>query len=499
MAHPGLPWQWVVMIEAALFVLCLWWACSPLPERKPRFVHRLPATPVIGPALHRLSTSEWSLRVLRAIMVAVFVLIVAAGLLGTPIPGRNAATVLTWTLWWTGVVVSVLFVSSAWCAVCPWDTLSTWLTRLPEWFGGQRIGLGLRVPKRLRNVWLALGLFIVLTWLELGFGVTASPYATALLGLAMVVLATASLALFERKAFCHYFCPVGRTLGFYARLSPVALRPLDPQVCARCETLECYHGTAQVDSCPSHLVMGRLLESTYCTACGNCVSSCPHANVAWQIRAPGVEAATQARARRDEGFFMLGLLALAAFHGITMMPFWESMLSSVGRAIGDSWRHWGSFSLAFAAALILPVAAFALASYLVYRRGGRGEPFWRWAAQLALVALPLAFAYHLAHNLTHLVREGGAVASVWTIVSAPGAVEEAVPASHALIPPALLYSLQAGLMVAGFWIALTVLRARILRLGAGVQALGGWPVVVFAIGVTEVELWMLMQPMLMRL
>ncbi len=77
------------------------------------------------------------------------------------------------------------------------------------------------MPKQLRNVWPALLLFIGLTWLELGAGVTTSPYATALLALLMLVLATVSLSLFERKAFCRYFCPVGRTVGFYSQLAPV--------------------------------------------------------------------------------------------------------------------------------------------------------------------------------------------------------------------------------------------------------------------------------------
>ena len=41
--------------------------------------------------------------------------------------------------------------------------------------------------------------------------------ATALLALFMVVLATLSLSLFERNPYCQFFCPVGRTIGFYSQ------------------------------------------------------------------------------------------------------------------------------------------------------------------------------------------------------------------------------------------------------------------------------------------
>jgi polyferredoxin len=73
------------------------------------------------------------------------------------------------------------------------------------------------VPKKLRNLWPATLLFVGLSWLELGVGVTASPYATALMAILMVLLAVLAMVLFKDKAFCRYFCPVGRTVGVYSQ------------------------------------------------------------------------------------------------------------------------------------------------------------------------------------------------------------------------------------------------------------------------------------------
>ena len=44
-------------------------------------------------------------------------------------------------------------------------------------------------PKAMRNIWPATFLFVALTWLELGFGVTLNPRATAWFGLAITYVA----------------------------------------------------------------------------------------------------------------------------------------------------------------------------------------------------------------------------------------------------------------------------------------------------------------------
>ena len=136
--------------------------------------------PLIGRSLRNLNASAWPLLCLKILLVALFLLVIVAGLQGSPIPERNIATVLTWNWWWAGLVFSVFFLGSAWCAVCPWNTLADWVVR------GQR--LNLRVPRFLRSLWPALWLLIALTWLELGVGITTNPYATAVLALVMVVI-----------------------------------------------------------------------------------------------------------------------------------------------------------------------------------------------------------------------------------------------------------------------------------------------------------------------
>lgn len=508
MAHPGLPAGWVAFVLAAMTGLCAWSLWRPCPGAPRARWLALAALPVVGPRLRAAVTRPAPLVALRVLVAAVFLYAVYAGLFGTPIPERNLATTLTWTFWWTGIIVAVYFVGSAWCAVCPWDALASWLVRRRLWRrGSEAASLNLRVPQSLRSTWPALGMFVVLTWLELGVGVTTSPYATAILGLVMVVLATTSLAVFERKAFCRYFCSVGRTLGFYAQLSPLALRPVDPEVCARCRTLDCYHGNEDVEPCPTHLVMGRMRHNTYCTSCGACSLSCPHRNVGWRLRPTGDEAVREARPKWDEAWFVLGLVALTSFHGITMLPFWEPWMRGLARAIHDSGRLLWSFSLSMVLMLALPVALFALAVELTRRSAPHRPGYRRLFAALALPPLPLAFAYHLAHNINHLAREGNGLGQVLLNPLGVGAqplTESEMHLRHLqpLVHQDVLFAAQAGLLLFGFWMAVRILRHRMSRIsGPGYAAAVRTmlPMLAFIALVSLFNLWLLMQPMIMRM
>lgn len=501
--HPGLPSAWA----AAAFLLMVLLAA---PGLRPGSVSEksfrgrsLASLPLLGPLLRRVTAQPWLLAGLRVFSVAVFLLVIAAGLFGTPLPERNLATVLTWTFWWTGVVLAVLLLGSAWCAVCPWDALAAWLVRRRLWQrGAPHTSLSLPFPAWARNLWPALAMFVGLTWLELGVGVTTSPYATAVLGLLMVLLATASLALFERKGFCRYVCPIGRTLGSYSTVVPVALRPVDPDVCARCTTLECYHGNAQVEPCPTHLVIGRTRQNQHCTSCGACTQSCPHDNISWHTRPLADEAMHHTRAHGDGAWFVLGLVALTSFHGITMLPYWEGWMVQTGRLLGDSGQLLRSFSLGMALSLALPVALFATVIWLTRRLGAVDLPYRRLFNHLALATLPLAFAYHLAHNLSHLLRESRGALTVFANpfgnATQPLSLAERHVRMLPLIPAPWLYGLQIVLLVLGLWLAIRVLRQRAARLGLA----GGMvrlPLLAFLLGVSALNLWLLCQPMVMRL
>jgi polyferredoxin len=508
MTHPGLPEYWGLIILGFMSLAILWVLTRPTPAHIRTSVISLATIPFIGSGIRNLIANRWVLLSLKFAMVGFFLLVIIAGLFGTPIPERNIATVLTWNLWWSGLVFSVFFLGSAWCAVCPWDALSQWLVRRKLWRRAEpNNSLNLKVPRWLANVWPALFMFIALTWLELGVGITINPYATAAVSLLMVVLATASLAIFQRKAFCRYFCPVGRTVGFYSQLAPIELRPIDNDTCASCKTLDCYHGNDEVEPCPTWLVMGRLKQNSYCTSCGNCAQSCPHENIAWRFRPPSAEALHSARPHWDESWFMISLLALTGFHGLTMMPFWETWMSQLAQAIGDSGRLLPSFTIGLVFCIVVISAIYSIFIAITQKITGTDMEYRRLFSTFAFVALPLAFAYHMAHNLNHLIRESVGIGAVFANPLGIDTIPLSMMEKHERhttmwLSQDTLFAIQAGLMIFGFWIAMQVIRHRGLSVVSTGDKTAGYklaPMLVFATGITGFHLWLLMQPMIMRM
>ncbi len=513
MTLPGMPLGWAVAIFVGMgLILVIGMAASPPTYGRTRFLN-LANVPVIGVVTRYLTRNPWPIIFLKYFSIAVFIVVIISGLFGTPVAKLNFATVITWNLWWTLVVISVFFVGSAWCSFCPWDALANLLVKGRIWWRpADTAGLELVVPRYLRNTWPALIMLVGLTWFELGMGATVDPMATATLAMFMVVIAVLSLVLFQRKAFCRYFCPVGRTIGSYSQLSPIEIRPVDADICAKCSTLECFFGTDSTEPCPTNLTMGRFAQNTYCTSCGACAVGCPERNVNWRLRSMAAEARVNARPHWDEAWFMLGLLALASFHGLTMLPFWENWILSLARFVGDSGRLLVSFSLSFAGILGITVGLYCAFVYLTRWLAFSGESFRTVFSNFSFALLPIAFSYHICHNLGHLLREGKGLERVILnpLGTDPVGVGVAPPDASALcgrfmntmVPGYVLHGIQATIMVWGFWITIKILRHRgYSLLGEGGDGVG-WRlsfIIMFVSAATVLNVWLLMQDMVMRM
>jgi polyferredoxin len=506
--HPGLPIRYVGLDVLLMSGILLWALFAPAPENTTTKTLNLAAVPGLGRLVRLLNRSPWPLVSIKILSVSVFLLVVYAGLFGTALPERNLATTFVWNLWWPLVVVSVFLLGSAWCGICPWDTLASWLVRRRLW---QRViphpGLNRKVPAVLRNIWPALLMFMGLTWLELGVGVTKIPQATALMALLMVILATASLLIFERKAFCRYFCPVGRTLGLYSRLAPIEIRSQNQNICADCKTLECYNGSPQIEPCPTHLTIGRFSQNTYCLSCGNCILSCPHQNVSWRLRSLGSEARSDARPMWDSTWFMLALMGITSFHGITMMPFWQEGVGRFSHWLGETGTPIWSFTLGMWLGFLWPVAIYALAITVTQRIATPRTDFKRLFIGLPFVTLPLAFAYHLAHNLDHAYRESSGMIGLFANplglgLSPLSAAERHLRmTSDGAMAGEVLFIIQASLMALGVGLAVQILRYRGRGLLAGGGHLTGWmlaPMLGFIATFSGFNLWLMAQEMGMR-
>jgi polyferredoxin len=435
-----------------------------------------------------------------------FFLIVAAGLFGNQNPALNIAPLLTWTIWWGGLVVLIMFAGKAWCYVCPWDAVAGWMEKLRFWKKtDDGLGLNLPWPRMFRNILIATILFVGLTWVELGFGVTMKPRVTAYLAIAMLLMAIVSAFLFQRKSFCRFGCLVGRVSGLYALFSGIEIRPRDEQVCGGCQGKECVRGSATAYGCPTFLYPGRLSENTYCIQCGECLQACPEDNLALNLRPWGTDLVNPHRWRTDEAYLALLMLSITAFHGLTMTPSWRQLTGWLHDRL--SLGNLLAFTAGMALLMLGPILVYAVLVGISYRLGASrlqspALTYHDYFVRYAYALLPIALFYHLAHNLEHLLMEGP---KVFRLLSDPfgwgwnllGTLGWNVPP---LVSLDVLWILQILLVLVGHVFSLWVAgRTSAHVFGSRRSAFASQiPLLVGMILFSVFSLWLLKQPMEMR-
>jgi|CXWL01.1.fsa_nt_gi YHS domain-containing protein len=442
---------------------------------------------------------------LRAVVAVLFLLIVAAGLFGNQNPALNIAPILTWTVWWGLLIVLILFAGKAWCYVCPWDALAEWTEKLAFWRkNDDGLSANLKWPRVVRNILIATILFVGLTWIELGFGVTMRPRVTAYLAIAMLLMAVVSALLFDRKSFCRYGCLVGRVSGLYALFAGVEVRARSAGACTQCRGKECVTGSKTAYGCPTFLYPGTLATNTYCIQCMECVQACPHDNLAVNLRPWGSDLVAEGKPRTDEAYLALLMLAITGFHGLTMTPAWQQLIDAIRSASGAG-RILG-FSVGMVFLMLGPIAVYAIlvAASMLLGRGKSLRPlrYHDYFIRYAYALLPIALFYHIAHNMEHLLMEGPKVIAMasdpfgwgWNVLGTAAWV----------IPPLIsldkLWLVQVFLVLIGHVYSLWIAQRTSLRLFGSSSAAfrSQLPMLAAMIAFSVFSLWLLKQPMEMR-
>ena len=356
--------------------------------------------------------SRWFQAVPQLLAVLVLGFIIYAGFAGSR--HGNIAPVAVWTLWWGGLIFAVVILGPIFCFTCPWDGLANLISRLRVAARVPTLSLGLEVPGWLRNMWPAIGLFVLLTWAELGLGITSDPRGTAYMAIGMIGGAVALALVFRKKAFCQYLCPVGRIQGMYANFSPIELRARNPKVCEKCTTEDCLNGNDKGYACPTNISLKVVQNATDCIACTECIKTCDKRNVALNLRPFGGDLTRNIpMPRRDEAWMCLMLLSLTLFHGFSMTTVWEnyhpgSMSVLKWMSVNLGTPGWVNFTLGMVVASAIPIALYwiccQVAAWWVRDSGVTAQQIFR---NYALSLLPVALFYHLSHNVMHLVMEGG--------------------------------------------------------------------------------------------
>ncbi|MBA3016134.1 MAG: 4Fe-4S binding protein [Proteobacteria bacterium] len=456
------------------------------------------------PWIKKFVRSSWYQPLFQIPTLIVFAIIIYIGLVDVQKGDQNIATLLTWTIWWAGIIFTFVLVGRVWCMMCPFGAAQDWL--------GRRFSLGRSFPRPLRNIWLSTILFLALTWWDSYSGIVNNPAMTAWLMIIFLVTSIVTALVYKDRSFCRYICPLGGLIGLYSMVSPVELRSRALEVCRKDTEKGCIHGTDHSHGCPMFETPMTLARNNYCNFCGECVKGCGHNNIVLRFRAFGSDLWGSTRGHMDEAYLAMVLVGLTILVTAEMIAPWQLWIDAIIKAlpladfgvVSHAGQEKFVFTLLFGiGALMVPALLLFLISALVKKIVGTDhnltikEIFIRFAYML----IPVGLSMHLAHNVTHLLREG-----VEVVPALQGTVQRlsGSPSNNELWQVAPLMGLESL-----FWLQMvTIILLNGLSLYAGYRIAKthfgdkAWrafvPMALLAVGFMLINVFILGQPMALR-
>ncbi|MFV1948450.1 MAG: 4Fe-4S binding protein [Anaerolineales bacterium] len=442
-----------------------------------------------NPILRWGFTSRWPQLLVRAAALGVFILVIISGLGGTPVGNRNLSIVLIWIAWWAALIlVLVPVLGRSWCSICPLPLPGEWLQQgtilgpQPEKKG---FGKGWRWPKKFRNIWLQNGSFTLMALFSAV--ILTKPAVTAWLLVILIIAAILTSLFFERRAFCRYLCPVGGFIGLYSLVSPVELRILDGDVCKNHQVKTCYTGNENGYGCPWNVYPPAMKLNTNCGACFECLRTCPHDNIAINIRDWGQDLFQPDVIKLDEAFKAILMLGSAIVYSAIMLGPWGK-LKTAAFSIGS--ESWWIFAAGFLLInfILLPGLFYSAVRLTQPRSASRSEmkaAFNSYSAAL----VPLGLGAWAAFSVSFAFINGSYIWGVlsdplgwgWNLVGTAG--YSWTPYLSSYIP-----KLEAAVLIVGLLSSGQI----IVKINQGNSGrFTNWPVLIFIFGITMGLLWLL--------
>ena len=421
--------------------------------------------------------------ILFVVMLAGFIFAILAGLIGSKVGSHNFGIVFVWIAWWAVLIlVAVPFFGRGWCAVCPIPVAGDWLQRgamldpaaqKPKW-------LNLRVPAKLRNMWTQNLTFTLVALFS--SVILTIPLVTSVVLAAMLFLAIGLSMIFERRAFCRYLCPVGGFIGLYSQAAPLELRIKEKKVCVQCVGKPCYNGSELGSGCLWDVFPGGLNKNTYCGLCMECIRTCPHDNIAVNLR-PFSADLSKPSARLDEAFKAFIMLAAALIYAYVLMGSNGAVKLAAFHVFTAEWFLYAGIFLTIM--FILLPGMFLL----VVRVGNFKLPVTGKRFAIASTALiPLGLMFWVAFSLSFVMTNATYIASVlsdplglgWNLFGTAAITWQ--PLLSAWVLPAQTLALVGGL----FWSTRTAQKT------SGQANISPLPVIVYCLLVTVLMLGLLL-------
>lgn len=346
--------------------------------RYPR--HNLLRTPVLGVVI----SNSMLLGVVRIASVALFGLVVAAGLFGTDAPLDNLAPTFVWVVWWVGMGYVSALMGNLWRVLNPWAIVYDWVT----WLTSASRGSGkYNYPSRW-DVWPALLAFLAFAWAENAYPSAAKPYNLSMMIVIYSAITWAGMAAFGKQRWLARGEAFSVLFGFFSRFSPTEVSVGNRRVCGACE-FDC-----------------RLDEE--CVDCYSCFERAARDDRELNLRPYGVGLTLPKRVSLATAAFVVLALATVTFDGLSETSLWIDFQNLVWSPVSII----GGNTTAVVKTLGLVVVPLAfLVVYLGFSWGVRQlsketASIQEVARTFVFSLIPIALAYNMAHFISLLAIQG---------------------------------------------------------------------------------------------
>ena len=173
---------------------------------------------------------------IRTLSVAVLILLLLTGFLGTNRPIDNLSPTFIWIIWWVGMGYVAALLGNLWMFVNPWKITFEWFQRIIGQSEDEE-GAPFRYPDGL-DVWPALLLFFLFAWSENVFTGAFRPFTLSVMVLLYSIITWAGMAAFGKHTWLRHGEAFTVLFGLFSRFSITEVRVADRRVCRRCDS-EC--------------------------------------------------------------------------------------------------------------------------------------------------------------------------------------------------------------------------------------------------------------------
>ena len=420
--------------------------------------------------------------VIRTAAVTLVAIVVATALFGTDRPIENLSPTFVWVIWWVGMAYVAALLGNVWMVVNPWKITFEWGERLLGRRPGHREAGMFKYPQRW-DVWPALVLFLVFTWLENVYSGASEPFKLGLLISLYSVITWGGMLAFGKHQWLKHGEAFSVLFGFFARFSPTEVRVTDSRLCRSCD-LEC-------DT-----------SGEGCVDCYQCFEEAEQNQRELNLRPYAVGLAHPTRISLATAAFVVLALATVTFDGLTATPGWVDFQNEVYSTATSIFGTNALDAIDTVGIILLPVVFLAV--YLAFSWGVRelsGEVVSVQEVARAFVfsLVPIALAYNMAHFLSLLVVQGQLIVP---LVSDPfgfgwdlfGTADFRL--NIGIINAKIVWFTSVAAIVVGHIIAVYIAHVIAVRRAPDhASALRGqYPMLVLMISYTATSLWIIAQP-----